>query len=259
MRYLLLVSSARAHTPSRRVRTPYWPCRGGAWSCPVPIHARSATPPRLSRRGLLVSVYISCASPLHTALWLSSLPSYTCINYLKSRTLKIYSKCRFRLQIQDISQTWLNSRTFFYTLSVANIRNQTQLCTLSGILFLWKKELYPIRSTIIYSLHHLTLIFSEISTVVSEHSNVQLVQRFFSFLKRIIPNIEWTIFPCFAVQSIIICPITDRTKSPSLPEIRIIRNQWQRWNKLTLCVWNKFYSNFFRHQLFFKKSKLRLK
>lgn len=45
-------------------------------------------------------------------------------------------------------------------------------------------------SVIIFSQHHLTLIFSEISTVVSEHSNVQLVQRFFSFLKRIIPNIE---------------------------------------------------------------------
>lgn len=198
MRYLLLVSSARAHTPSRRVRTPYWPCRGGAWSCPVPIHARSATPPRLSRRGLLVSVYISCASPLHTALWLFSLPSYTCIYYLKSRTLKMYAKCRFRGQIQDLSQEHPNSRTFFYTLSVANIRNQTRLCTLSGIFFLWKKKLYPIRSTIIFSLHHLTLIFFEISTVVSEHSNVQFVLRFSSFLNHITPNIGCPLFvlPC---------------------------------------------------------------
>ena len=104
----------------------------------------------------------------------------------------------FRLQIQDISQKRLNSQTFFYTLSVANIRNQTQLCTLSGILFLWKKKLYPIRSTIIFSLHHLTLLFSEISTVVSEHSNVQFVQRFSSFLKRITPNIGCPLFvlPC---------------------------------------------------------------
>lgn len=42
-----------------------------------------------------------------------------CINSLKSRTLKIYSKCRFRVHIQNIPQTQLTSRMFFYTLSVA--------------------------------------------------------------------------------------------------------------------------------------------
>lgn len=143
MRYLLLVSSARTHTPSRRVRTPYWPCRGGAWSCPVPIHARSATLLRLSRRGLLVSVYISCASPLHTALWLSSLPSYTCINYLKSRTLKIYSKCRFRLQIQDIYHKTTQFANVLLYLIGGKYKKLNSIMHLIGDIISMKEEIIP--------------------------------------------------------------------------------------------------------------------
>ena len=45
-----------------------------------------------------------------------------------------------------------------------------------------------------FSSHHLTLIFSEISRVVSEHSNVQLVRRFSSFLNHITPNIGCPLF-----------------------------------------------------------------
>ena len=45
-----------------------------------------------------------------------------------------------------------------------------------------------------FSMHHLTLLCSEINTVVSEHSNVQLVQRFSSFLNHITPNIGCPLF-----------------------------------------------------------------
>lgn len=114
---------------------------------PCSIHAQSVAPLLLSPRGLLVSVYISCASPSHTALWLSTLASY--IDCLKFHIPNMYPKCRFRVHVPRICTNFvsfgyifkayhyarLTPRKSLYTLSVPNIRNRNVLYLFSGIFF----------------------------------------------------------------------------------------------------------------------------
>ena len=64
---------------------------------------------------------------------------------------------------ENMYTTLFHSKSL-YTLSIANIRNKKSIIPFSGILFQLKKELYPIRRTMIFSLHHFALICSEMGT-----------------------------------------------------------------------------------------------